>query len=126
MELEDYRWKQDVDLGKVTPRKPKTKTRRTKPFLKGPVSWDWIERAATSKNRSTVLVGLVIWYLSGRQQTTTGVVLCAKQTEKLSLGRKGFTKGLQDLTRLGLIRTEKQPGRCVRVEILAADEVFKP
>ena len=122
MELENYRWEQDVDLGKVTPKKPRTKNRRTKPFLKGPVSWDWIERAATSKNRSTVLVGLLVWYLSGRQQTTVAVVLCAKQTEKLNLGRKGFNNGIRDLTRLGLIRVAQQPGRCVRVEILDVGE----
>jgi hypothetical protein len=124
MDIENFRWEQRDPLEQVVlkrKRKPRFKT-----FLKGPIPWHWIEQAATSGNRSTVLVALVIWYQAGRQRTHTEIVLCAKQTENLLLGRKGFQRGLEDLARLGLIRTQVSPGRCVRVEILSVGEDSQP
>jgi hypothetical protein len=123
-DLETFRWEHEDRLEQVVP-KPRKKL-RSKPFLKGPIPWDWIERVAISKNRSTVLVALVIWYQAGRQRTHTEIVLCAKQTENLLLGRKGFQRGLEDLAHLGLIRTQVSPGRCVRVEILSVGEDSQP
>jgi hypothetical protein len=124
MDIENFRWEQRDPLEQVVlkrKRKPRFKT-----FLKGPIPWHWIEQAATSGNRSTVLVALVIWYQAGRQRTHTEIVLCAKQTENLLLGRKGFQRGLEDLAHLGLIRTQVSPGRCVRVEILSVGEDSQP
>ena len=124
MDIENFRWEQRDPLEQVVlkrKRKPRFKT-----FLKGPIPWHWIEQAATSGNRSTVLVALVIWYQAGRQRTHTEIVLCAKQTENLLLGRKGFQRGLDDLAHLGLIRTQVSPGRCVRVEILSVGEDSQP
>jgi hypothetical protein len=123
-DIETFRWEHEDRLEQVVP-KPRKKL-RSKPFLKGPIPWDWIERVAISKNRSTVLVALALWYQAGRQRTHTEIVLCAKQTENLLLGRKGFQRGLEDLAHLGLIRTQVSPGRCVRVEILSVGEDSQP
>ena len=75
-------------------------------------------RAANIPRRNALVVGLVLWYLSGLRSERVGLVLCVERCKPYGLGRKGVERGLRDLENVGLIKVARVSGRCPRVDIL--------
>jgi hypothetical protein len=83
-------------------------------FLKGPVPWTWIEKAAGLPGKS-LFVGLALWRLAGWQRKST-VTYSTKNPQVLS--RNAARRGLWALEKAGLISVARAPGKASRVTIL--------
>ncbi len=85
-------------------------------FLKGPVPWWWIEKAARLPG-SALVVGLALWRLAGALKSST-VRLANSETEALGVGRSAKSRALRVLEEASLITVERRPGCIPRVTIL--------
>src|SRR5262245_45163554 len=85
-------------------------------FLKGPVPWPWLERAACLPGRA-LHVGLALWHLVGlgrkREVVLTGSVLAS-----MGVDRHAARRGLTALETAGLVTMIRHPGRRPRVTVL--------
>ncbi len=100
----------------------KKKTKRLKPFLRGPIPMDWLAQATTIPRRNAIVVGIVLWWLAGMRSERVGLVLCAGRCKEFGLGCKAVGRGLRDLEQAGLIRVERSQGKCARVDLLQCSE----
>ncbi len=89
---------------------------RSDKFLKGPVPWAWIEKAA-SLSGSALAVGLALWRLAGAVKSKT-VRLANSETEALGVGRSAKSRALVELEQAGLVSVERRSGCLPRVTIL--------
>lgn len=97
-------------------------TQRPAKFLKGPVPWPWIEKAARLPGRSLV-VGLALWRLAGAVKSRT-VRLANSEMEALGISRSAKSRALHELERASLvavIRTVKQKDGVADLEVEAID-----
>lgn len=85
-------------------------------FLKGPVPWAWIEKAA-SLSGSALAVGLALWRLAGAVKSKT-VRLANSETETLGVGRSAKSRALIELEQAGLVSIERRSGCLAKVTIL--------
>ena len=95
-----------------------TPKRRTKPFLKGPVPWDWL-KAACKCSGSARSVALALWYQAGRKRSRT-VRLSRYLLEDVSLNRMSANRGLAELEAAGLVDSLKRQGRSTEITLLDA------
>lgn len=93
--------------------------RQSEPFLRGPVPLAWLTRAANIPRRNSIVVGLVLWHLAGLNSRRTGLVLCSKRCEPFGLGYAAVSRGLRDLEARELIRVDRGPGRCPKVDLVS-------
>jgi hypothetical protein len=98
---------------KIKKKKPKASSGH---FIKGPIPIDWIARA-NEFGKPAVLVGLVLWYISGFTKRKT-VVLTSKKTKELNLSRYIKYEGLKALEKAGLIEVERRERQNPIVTIL--------
>lgn len=84
-------------------------------FLKGPVPWAWIEKAASLPG-SALAVGLALWRLAGAMKSMT-VRLANSETEALGVSRSAKSRALAELERAGLVTIEQRSGCIPRVTI---------
>jgi len=90
--------------------------RRSAKFLKGPVPWSWIEKAARLPG-STLAVGLALWRLAGAMKSKT-IRLANSETEALGVGRSAKSRALVELEQAGLVTVERRSGCLPKVTIL--------
>jgi hypothetical protein len=86
-------------------------------FLKGPIPWKWIARAAELPG-AALAVGLCIWRLVGATRRSS-VKLSNKECELLGVSRYAKSRALRSLELAGLVSVEHRRGRFPRVEIVA-------
>lgn len=117
-ELEKFRYSHDGfgNVGKVPKAKQKTKT--VGAFIRGPIPMDWLAKASKIPRRNAVLVGLVLFHLAGLRSEKVGLVLCVERCKPFGLGRKAVQRGLSELESNGLVRVDRSPGRCPRVDLV--------
>jgi hypothetical protein len=101
------------------PAKP-PRHRPGEPFLKGPIPWAWIARAAGLPGKA-LAVGLVLWREAGCRRART-VPLRLSAAAALGMHRDTAKRGLRALERAKLVTICRRPGRCPDVTILAAGE----
>lgn len=89
---------------------------RGKKFLKGPISWDWICRAARLRGRS-LHVAMGIWHLAGITRGRT-MKLSQKVLRELGLNRNAAYRGLAELEKDGLVRVRRRTGQNSEVTII--------
>lgn len=89
---------------------------RSNKFLKGPVPWSWIEKAARLPG-STLAVGFALWRLAGAMKSKT-VRLANSETKALGVGRSAKSRALAELEQAGLVTVERRPGCLPKVTIL--------
>ena len=87
-------------------------------FLKGPIPWSWVSRAARLPGRS-LHVGLTIWHLAAMKRHRK-IVLGAKRLRELGVNRHAAYRALGHLEAEGLVSVERHRGRQPVVEILDA------
>jgi hypothetical protein len=86
-------------------------------FLKGPVLWNWIEKAAHLPGKS-LAVGLCIWRLMGATRSNT-IKLSNRECEALGITRYAKSRALKQLEAAGLIAAEHHRGRFPRIKVVS-------
>ena len=112
---EESRWSGEVLPSKLPPRhKPGER------FLKGPIPWGWLTRAARLPGRA-LHIALALWFKAGAAKTRM-VPLSYEELAELGCKRETARRGLGKLEGEGLVSVDRHPGRCPRVTILEARE----
>ena len=91
------------------------KTRATKPFIKGPVDLEWVQRACHSNAAE------LAWYLhykAGILGATACIQVRPSECSKFGLGDKARQRQVERLENAGLIIADKGNGRCPIVQIV--------
>ena len=87
-------------------------------FIKGPIDWDWICRAAPAGGHGRALdVALALLLEHGIKGENT-IALSYKRLSELGVDRHAARRGLAALEKAGLVTVERHPGRYPRVTIL--------
>jgi hypothetical protein len=87
-------------------------------FLKGPIPWTWLSRAAQAQERGKALhVGNALWFLAGVKRKRT-VTLSSRPLRELGVKRHAVYRALRALEKAGLVSVERHPGRQPVVTIL--------
>src|SRR5579859_7437185 len=73
-------------------------------FLRGPVPWGWLVRAARLPGKSLV-VGLCLWRLSGAKRNET-VMLANAELKPFGIDRAAKSRALAALEKAGLITVQ--------------------
>jgi hypothetical protein len=82
--------------------------KRGEKFLKGPIPWNWLRKAAHQPGK-TFHVAIVVWFLAGICRKKS-VRLEKKALRELGLNRHAAYRGLKALEKVGLICVERHPG----------------
>jgi hypothetical protein len=101
---------------------PKARPPRHKPgekFIKGPVPWTWVRRAAQFKGRA-LAVGMLIWRQAGIAGANP-VKLCLGWAAELGINPQAARRGLAVLENARLVSVERPKGCCSIVTILPVD-----
>src|SRR4030095_2538702 len=87
-----------------------------KKFLKGPIPWEWLQRAGRARGHA-LHVAVVLWFLAGIEKCSTvklsNVVLAA-----FGVDRSTAQRGLRTLEVAGLVTVVRHRGRQPRVTLL--------
>jgi hypothetical protein len=87
-------------------------------FLKGPIPIDWLSQAAKLPGKSALLVGIAIWFHSGRTKSKT-VVLTSKTMQNFARDRRVKYEGLKLLEEKKLIKVCRRNSKNPEVTILS-------
>ena len=105
-------------MPKLPPSTKPPRHRSGEKFLKGPIPWPWIERAAALPGQA-LAVGLVLWFEAGCLKTRT-VKMTLARLQQLAMSEAAARRGLRALEIAGLVALESKPGRATEVTILEA------
>lgn len=95
----------------------KPRFRQGEKFLRGPIPWPWLSKAARLPGQA-LQVGLVLWHLDGFKKT--GVVdLSRVPLEDFGVSRQAAYRGLKALEDADLVTAGRRRGRKTRVTILS-------
>jgi DNA-binding transcriptional ArsR family regulator len=97
---------------------PKTKPPHHGPrekFLRGPIPWKWLQRAACLPGQS-LHVALILWQESGMRNRRT-ISFCQRRGMDLGMSIDTARRGLRRLEVAGLVTLKRMPGRGVEVTI---------
>ena len=86
-------------------------------FLKGPIPWGWIGRAARLPGQS-LHVGLALWFQAGLEKTDRVTLSLGGLEATLGVKRDAARRGLAALEEAHLVSVERYPGRKPVVTIL--------
>ena len=114
----------DFDLSQISGGAELLANKRTPPprhnagqkFLKGPIPWSWIVKAANCPGQA-LQVMMVLWFKAGMQRQRT-VTLSYEELAKLGCKREAARRALKALEQVGLVTVERHPGRSPVVTIL--------
>ena len=84
-------------------------------FIKGPVPWDWIVKAA-NLSAGSLKVSLALWQLAGMKKSGT-VKLSNGILKELGVSRKTKYRALRRLENAGLISVSKASGSSPEIRI---------
>ena len=94
------------------------KLARGQRFLKGPIPWVWITRAADLPGRA-LHTAMALWFLSGVTRSET-VKLSGRLLTELGVDRHAKYRALTALEGAGLVRVTRLPGQNPVVTLLPA------
>lgn len=101
------------DLQSRSPSLPRTKPPRHgrgERFLKGPVPWNWLARAASLPGRA-LHMGNVLWYWAGITRTRVVAISLSRVAREFGVSRTALARGLAALERAELVSVERHAGR---------------
>jgi len=91
-------------------------------FVKGPIPWTWLSKAAHLP-RAALVVALAIWFLRGLTKAGKGgIKLRPSLLNELGLDRKAGYRGLKALETAGLVSVERRRGASPKVTVLFPDK----
>jgi len=109
--------------GDLVPKKGQKGTARragkVKKFIKGPIPFDWITKAARAKGK-TLHVAIALWFLVGVKRSRQ-VALSQSTLKRFGVGRQASYRALLRLEDAGLVSVYRHPGRNPIVTILVPD-----
>jgi hypothetical protein len=108
----------DSPLKSFLAKKP-PRHRKGEPFLKGPISWPWLVRAAQLPGKS-LHVALLLWREAGCRKSRT-VRFCLSHAEGMGMHFYTARRALRRLAIAGLVEINRQPGRGLEVTLLEVD-----
>lgn len=85
-------------------------------FLKGPIPWNWMERAMGLPGKA-LHVAILLWRGAGWRKSRT-VRLCLRGELPPGLNRWNARRGLTELENSGLVAILRKPGRGLEVTLL--------
>jgi len=94
----------------------KTKQRINGRFIKGPLPWDWLCRAAALTEKS-LHVGLGLWFISGLRKSLT-VKMQKRVLSELQVSRRSFYKAVDRMVEAGLVSVTRNPGQTYVITLL--------
>ena len=105
----------------INKRKRLPKHKNGEEFLKGPIPFNWLRKAARLPGKA-LAVSIAIWFKAGCNRTA---IVKSSNTllGKLGVNRKAGYGGLQRLEKAGLIEVERHAGRSPVVTLLDATDV---
>lgn len=89
------------------------------PFLRGPISMDWLGRAARLPGKA-LAIAVAIWHQVGIEKTNR-IRLRRRPLELLGIGRGAAYRGLAALEGEGLVIVERRRGARPHVTVLYED-----
>jgi hypothetical protein len=117
---DDHRFGHPLDLAAIPNSKRPPRHLRGQRFIRGPIPWDWLI-AASGLPSTAVRVGLVLWHLAGLRNNRRFRFEYARAAE-LGLSRFKVYRALDHLEHVGLVKVERNRGRCHIVTILDAKQ----
>lgn len=115
LDLECFRLPADMTApAQPTQRPPRHKAGQR--FLKGPIPWDWLERAMELRGKA-LHVALVIWREAGWRKHRT-VPLCLRGPLPAGLNEWSARRGVRSLESAGLVTIGRKPGHGLEVTLL--------
>jgi hypothetical protein len=115
--------KETVVPARLTPKRVKTHCEAQQLFLKGPIPWRWLERAAPLSGKALAL-GLVLWFLKGLRKHST-VRLEPSKVRSLGLSRRQCYRALDALEQAGLVAVQRHLGSAPSVTIIVGPDESK-
>jgi hypothetical protein len=91
-------------------------------FLKGPVPWDWVARAAALPGKAPLLVGLSLWRLKGLKPGRDTVMLDNAALEPFRIDPAAKSRAVRALEKAGLVSVTRRKGRFPRVTLLVTGD----
>jgi hypothetical protein len=89
-------------------------------FLKGPIPWNWLTRAASLPGK-TLHISVLLWKRAGGCKHPT-VRFCAQYAGEWGISAYSARRALHALVKADLITIRQQPGRCPQVTLLDVPE----
>lgn len=122
-DLEYFRVPFTAPAGARTPRVgPRSRFRAG--FLRGPVSWPWLNRAARLPGRAFhVAVAIRLW--TGIRKTDR-IVLPTGTLQGMGVNRHATSRAVHALEGAGLLAVTRHPGRKSIVRVIEIDEPGQP
>jgi hypothetical protein len=80
-----------------------------KRFLKGPIDWGWLTKAANLSGK-TLHVGLALHFIAGLTKINK-IKMQGRVLKELGIGRGAYYNALRELEEAQLIAVDKKPGR---------------
>jgi hypothetical protein len=103
-----------VGEAKPARRKPRLRGR----FLKGPVPMPWLAQALHVGSGSGLMVGNILWHLSGLKHHEKTILLSNVEVERWGISRQAKWRALGALERAGLITIERRRTRSPMVTLV--------
>lgn len=98
IDIEALRWNKGNPSTKVHGSKKLPRHKPGEHFLKGPIPWKWMTKAANLPGKA-IHVGICVWYLAGMNRSAT-VNLSMARLSELGVSRYAAYRGLRFLDRL--------------------------
>ena len=89
-------------------------------FIKGPIPWDWISKAANLSG-GVLKVSLAIWFLAGMKKTAT-IKLSNSILDELGVSRRTKYRSLKAMENAGLITISQLSGNSPEIKINEANQ----
>ena len=85
-------------------------------FLRGPIPWDWLERAGRLPGRA-FQIAVILWLKRGMRNTAT-VTLGRAELEGMEIKRHAVYRALDQLENAGLVEVDRRHGRRALITII--------
>ena len=103
-------------IGPISPRAT-PRCRRGERFLKGPIPWPWLARAARQPGKA-LQVALALWLWAGITKCGVVALSLSRLDADVGVSRDAGRRGLEALEAAGLVSVERHAGRKPVVTLL--------
>lgn len=110
IDLKDYTTNNSINFGDTSRGGVKVKRHLMQPFLKGPVPLSWLIQAS-HLGKSSLMVGLVLWYMDGMRHQRTFRMGRGEIAKLLGVSRSTVLRGVKRLESNHLIFVLRESGR---------------
>ena len=98
--------------------KPDGRTRQTRPFVKGPISVNWLKHAGEINSKYAILTGLALHYQAGLERSQQDIRLTAKLMNKFGLPDRSARRAISQLEAADLVTVQRPRGQRIIVSII--------